>query len=61
MLLWFYLWEVYKIIRYISEGVFYGKVGFEGVGQAKAVIFFLIVAVIGITQVALSRRKEVES
>ena len=36
---------------------FYGKVGFEGVGQAKAVIFFLIVAVIGITQVALSRRK----
>lgn len=40
---------------------FYGKVGFEGVGQAKAVIFFLIVAVIGITQVVLSRRKEIES
>ncbi len=40
---------------------FYGKVGFEGVGQAKGVIFFLIVALIGITQVALSRRKEVES
>lgn len=40
---------------------FYGKVGFEGVGQAKAVIFFIIVAGIGITQVAISRRKEVES
>lgn len=39
---------------------FYGKVGAEGVGQAKAVVFFLIVAVIGITQVAMSRRKEVE-
>ena len=25
---------------------FYGKVGWEGVGQAKAVIFFLLVAVI---------------
>lgn len=40
---------------------FYGKVGYEGVGQAKAVIFFIIVAGIGITQVVLSRRKEVES
>lgn len=40
---------------------FYGKVGFEGVGQAKAVIFFILVAVIGITQVLLSKRKEVES
>lgn len=40
---------------------FYGKIGYEGVGQAKAVIFFIIVAGIGITQVAFSRRKEVES
>ena len=39
---------------------FYGKVGFEGVGQAKAVIFFIIVVVIGVSQVAYSRRKEVE-
>ncbi len=39
---------------------FYGKSGFEGVGQAKSVIFFLIVAAIGITQVVISRRKEVE-
>ncbi|SHE72893.1 carbohydrate ABC transporter permease [Lactonifactor longoviformis] len=40
---------------------FYGKVGFEGVGQAKAVVFFVIVAIIGISQVVLSRKKEVES
>lgn len=39
---------------------FYGRVGWEGVGQAKAVIFFLIVAVIALTQLAITRRKEVE-
>lgn len=40
---------------------FYGRVGFEGVGQAKAVIFFIIVAVIALLQLYLTRRKEVES
>lgn len=40
---------------------FYGKVGWEGVGQAKAVIFFLIVAVISLTQLAYTRKREVES
>ncbi len=39
---------------------FYGKVGYEGVGQAKAVIFFIIVAAIALTQLILTRRKEVE-
>ncbi|MBQ3057481.1 MAG: sugar ABC transporter permease [Clostridia bacterium] len=39
---------------------FYGKIGFEGVGQAKAVIFFIIVAAIALTQLVLTRRKEVE-
>lgn len=39
---------------------FYGKIGFEGVGQAKAVIFFIIVAVIALSQLVLTRRKEVE-
>ena len=39
---------------------FYGKIGYEGVGQAKAVIFFLIVAAIALTQLVLTRRKEVE-
>jgi len=40
---------------------FYSRMGWEGVGQAKAVIFFLIVGIIAITQVVLTRRKEVES
>ncbi len=39
---------------------FYSKIGFEGVGQAKAVIFFLIVAVISFTQLVITRNKEVE-
>ena len=39
---------------------FYGKVGWEGVGQAKAVIFFIIVAIISFAQLILTRRKEVE-
>ena len=39
---------------------FYGRNGWEGVGQAKAVIFFIIVAVIAITQNVLTRRKEVQ-
>ena len=39
---------------------FYGRVGYEGVGQAKAVIFFVIVAAIALTQLVLTRRKEVE-
>lgn len=40
---------------------FYSRMGWEGVGQAKAVIFFLIVGIIAITQVVLTRRKEVEN
>ena len=37
---------------------FYGSVGSEGVGQAKAVLFFLIVAVIALIQLKISKRKE---
>lgn len=40
---------------------FYSRTGYEGVGQAKAVIFFIIVAVIALLQLNLTRRKEVES
>ena len=40
---------------------FYSRTGFEGVGQAKAVIFFLIVAVIALAQLRFTRGKEVES
>lgn len=39
---------------------FYGRVGWEGVGQAKAVVFFLLVAVIAIVQNVMTRRKEVQ-
>ncbi len=39
---------------------FYGKAGWEGVGQAKAVIFFIIVAVIAFMQLSFTRKKEVE-
>ncbi|NTV78369.1 MAG: sugar ABC transporter permease [Clostridiales bacterium] len=39
---------------------FYNRVGFEGVGQAKAVVFFLVVALIALTQLTITRRKEVE-
>lgn len=40
---------------------FYGRVGWEGVGQAKAVIFFLIVAAIMLLQLNMTRKKEVEN
>lgn len=40
---------------------FYGRMGWEGVGQAKAVIFFIIVGLIAITQVYLTRSREVEN
>ena len=39
---------------------FYGRSGFEGVGQAKAVLFFIVVAGLALGQVVLTRRKEVE-
>ncbi|MFV0466315.1 MAG: carbohydrate ABC transporter permease [Lachnospiraceae bacterium] len=39
---------------------FYGRSGWEGVGQAKAVIFFILVAVIALAQNYLTRRKEVQ-
>ena len=40
---------------------FYGSIGNEGVGQAKAVIFFVIVAVIALLQLRLTRSREVEN
>ena len=39
---------------------FYGKSSYEGVGQAKAVIFFIIVAVIALGQLKATRSREVE-
>ncbi|MDD3361961.1 MAG: sugar ABC transporter permease [Hespellia sp.] len=40
---------------------FYGRNGWEGVGQAKAVIFFILVGILALTQLYFTRRKEVES
>lgn len=39
---------------------FYGRTGWEGVGQAKAVIFFIIVVAIGLIQLRATRSKEVQ-
>ena len=40
---------------------FYGRVGYEGVGQAKAVVFFLLVALVALMQLYFTRSKEVEN
>ena len=40
---------------------FYGRVGSEGVGQAKAVVFFILVAVIALLQLYITASKEVEN
>lgn len=40
---------------------FYGRTGYEGVGQAKAVLFFVIVAAIALGQLALTRKREIEA
>ena len=39
----------------------YGTTGWQGVGQAKAVIFFILVAVIAVLQNRLTTSKEVQS
>ncbi len=39
---------------------FYGSMGYEGVGQAKAVMFFLFVGLIVLLQLRFSRTREVE-
>ena len=40
---------------------FYGRTGWQGAGQAKAVIFFIIAALIAFAQLKITGRKEVES
>lgn len=39
---------------------FYGRTGWEGVGQAKAVLFFILVVGIGMIQLRTTRSKEVQ-
>ena len=40
---------------------FYGAVGSQGIGQAKAVIFFLLLAIVSLIQLSLTRKREVEA
>ena len=42
------------------DNTFYGRAGWEGVGQAKAVIFFIIVGAIALIQNKLTTSKEVQ-
>ena len=39
---------------------FYARVGWEGVGQAKAVVFFILVAILVVFQLKLTHSKEVQ-
>ena len=39
---------------------FYARPGYEGVGQAKAVIFFVLVALIALIQLRITRSREVD-
>ena len=39
---------------------FYDRTGYEGVGQAEAVIFFILVAIISMIQLRATRSKEVQ-
>ena len=38
---------------------FYNRVGWEGVGQAKALMFFVMVVIISMVQISITRRKEI--
>ncbi|MDR2343868.1 MAG: sugar ABC transporter permease [Spirochaetaceae bacterium] len=40
---------------------FYGRSGWEGVGQAKALMFFVIVALVSLVQLSITRKREVEN
>ena len=49
--------RMYKLNIYDTM---YGTTGWQGVGQAKAVIFFIIVAIISVVQNKVTTSKEVE-
>ena len=40
---------------------FYGSVGSQGTGQAKAVIFFLLLGIVSLIQLSITRKREVEA
>ena len=49
-----------KLLALDIYETFYGRNGWEGAGQAKAVVFTIIVAMIAIVQMRLTNRKEVQ-
>ena len=48
------------MLAYDIYTTFYNRNGWEGVGQAKAVIFFIIVVAIGMIQLYATKSKEVQ-
>ena len=50
-----------EMIAFNIYRTMYGRTGFEGVAQAKAVIFFIIVAVVAFIQNRITTSKEVEA
>lgn len=50
-----------QMVAYNIYYTMYTRNHFEGVAQAKAVIFFIIVAVLGFIQLGITRSREVES
>lgn len=49
-----------KLLALDIYETFYGRPGWEGAGQAKAVVFTIIVAVLAIAQMQLTNKKEVQ-
>ena len=52
--------EMSELLALNIYNTMYGKTGWQGVGQAKAVIFFILVAIISLIQNKVSRSGEVE-
>lgn len=50
-----------KMIALNIYNTFYGRVGWQGVGQAKAVIFFVIVGILAFLQLKITSSKEVNA
>jgi raffinose/stachyose/melibiose transport system permease protein len=40
---------------------FYNRTGWEGVGQAKAMMFFIMVVIISMVQISITRRREISN
>lgn len=53
--------RVTEMIALNIYNTFYGRVGWQGVGQAKAVIFFVIVGILAFLQLKITSSKEVNA